>query len=56
MNCQYCNTKLRKCKFEVIEKRTFHYKCLDKHRQKKYEEELEDFCNWFLEHGIIVRI
>lgn len=56
MNCQYCNTRLRKCKFEVVEKRTFHYKCYQLECQKKYDIELQNFCDWFLEHGIIVRI
>jgi hypothetical protein len=56
MNCQFCNTRLRKCKFEVVEKRTFHYKCYELECQKKYDIELQNFCDWFLQHGIIVRI
>jgi hypothetical protein len=56
MNCQYCNTRLRKCKFEVVEKRTFHYKCYELECQKKYDIELQNFCDWFLKHGIIVRL
>ena len=56
MNCEFCSKPLRKCKFEIIENRTFHYKCLDKSKQKKYEQELDDFVNWFKDHGILVRI
>lgn len=56
MNCDFCLKRLRKCKFELIENRTWHYKCYDKSRQKKYDEELDDFINWFKSQGIIVRI
>lgn len=56
MNCNFCGNKLRKCKFELIENRSWHYKCFEKDKQKKYEAELDDFCNWFLQHGIIVKI
>jgi hypothetical protein len=56
MNCDFCNKRLRRCKFELIENRTFHYCCYDKWRQKKYEQELEEFLEWFKHHGVIVRV
>jgi len=56
MNCVFCHSKLRRCKFEMIPNRTFHYSCYDRWRQKKYEEELDDFLEWFRNHGVIVRV
>ena len=56
MNCEYCNCKLRKCKHELIENRTFHYKCYEIACKKKYEEELQDFLDFFKSHGIIVKV
>jgi ribosomal protein S6 len=56
MNCEYCNCKLRKCKYELIENRTFHYKCYEFDCKRKRQEELENFLLFFAEKGIIVKI
>jgi len=56
MNCEYCNCKLRKCKFELVENRTFHYKCYEIACKRKRQEELENFLEFFKSHGIIVKV
>jgi hypothetical protein len=40
MNCLYCNKKLRKCRKVDIENREYHFKCLDKISQERYNEQM----------------
>jgi len=56
MNCKYCNCKLRKCKYELVEDRSWHYKCYEKDCKRIREEELQKFLDFFKSQGIIVRI
>lgn len=56
MNCDFCNCKLRKCKFELVEERSWHYKCYEKDCKRKQQEELENFLLFFAEKGIIVKV
>lgn len=55
-NCEFCSKRLRKCKFEIVEERSWHYSCWEKKCKKNREEELQNFLDFFKSQGIIVRI
>ena len=55
-NCLQCGKALRKCKFVDISDREYHFKCIEKIKQEKYEKELADFLQFFLSKGVVVRI
>jgi hypothetical protein len=56
MYCEFCSKRLRKCKYELVEDRSWHYSCWEKKCKKNREEELQNFLDFFKSQGIIVRI
>lgn len=41
--CLYCNKKLKPTKRFDFVNRQYHFKCIDRMNQERYDEELEDF-------------
>jgi len=54
--CLRCEKKLRPCKRIDFVNREYHFSCINRMNQEKYEKELENFLEFFKSHGILVRI